>query len=563
LKLYPPELSAEMDLPEVSIPQTLDEIGKKWKERTAIIFYGAKISYKKLTEYVDRFATALQDLGVKKGEIVALHMLNCPQYVIALLASAKVGAIVTPISPVYVVPEIKHQLEDSQAQTIIGADILFDLVEQTNVEFKNIILTSIDEYLPRFKKFMGKSILRGVYRKMSIPPAQVFKRKGTYRFQDLLKRYPPEPKTIEINPSEDLIALPYTGGTTALPKAAMITHYNIVSEQILVDTFQAARFGPSDKRIQEEGKEVFAAYAPFYHIMGLCGIFQSLITGSTTVIFTTPDIDDIFRSIVNYGITQFGGAPAIFDMLKDYEKTDRIDWKRMCMIRAGADSLHEETAKGWEERTGTLLDEAYGLSESCASICMGPIGRYKTGSLGLPIPNTSIAIMDPDSTDFMPVGEVGEIIIKGPTVFRGYWRRPEETEQSLIEIDGEQWLRSGDLGSMDDEGYFYFYDRKRDMIKYKGYAVFARQVEEVIKAHPQVKDTGVIGISDPKVGEHVKAVVILEREARGRLSEEEIIKYCEEKLAHYKVPRIIEFRGEIPKTDVGKVSRRELREELE
>jgi long-chain acyl-CoA synthetase len=174
-----------------------------------------------------------------------------------------------------------------------------------------------------------------------------------------------------------------------------------------------------------------------------------------------------------------------------------------------------------------------------------------------------MAIMDPDSPEFMPVGEVGEILVKGPTIFKGYWRKPEEDAKSFVEIDGETWFRSGDLGSMDEEGYFYFYDRKRDMIKYKGYAVFARQVEEVVKGHPQVKDAGVIGQPAPKVGERVKAIVVLEREARGRLSEEEIIAYCEERMAHYKVPRIIEFRGEVPKTDVGKISRRELREELD
>jgi len=563
LKLYPQELPAEIELSEVSLPETLDKVADKWKNRTAVIFYGSKIKYKDLMEHANRLAVALQALGVKKGDIIALHMLNCPQYVISLVAAAKVGAIVTPISPVYVTPEVKHQLEDSQAQTLIGSDFLFDLVEQTNVELKNVILTSIDEYLPRLKRLMGKSILRGVYQKMSIPTAKVYEREGIHRFQDLIKQYPPEPKPVEINPKKDLMALPYTGGTTALPKAAMIAHYNMVCEQMLVDTFQAARFGPSEKRIQEEGKEVFAAYAPFYHIMGLCGIFQSLTTGTTMVIFTTPDIDDIFRSIVKDGITQFGGAPAVFDMLRDYEKTDRIDWKRMCMLRAGADSLHEETARGWEERTGTQLDDVYGQSEACAAVCMSPVGRTKTGSVGIPIPNTAMAIMDPDSPDFMPVGEVGEIMVKGPTIFKGYWRKPEEDAKSFVEIDGEMWFRSGDLGSMDEEGYFYFYDRKRDMIKYKGYAVFARQVEEVVKGHPQVKDAGVIGVPDPKVGERVKAIVVLEREARGRLSEEEVIKYCEERMAHYKVPRIIEFRGEVPKTDVGKISRRELREELD
>jgi long-chain acyl-CoA synthetase len=438
LNLYPSDLPAKRDLPIISVPDALDAVADKWKNRVAIKFYGRKIKYGELADQVNRLAAALQDLGVKKGDIVALHMMNCPQFVIGTLAAVKAGAIVTSISPVYVAPEIKHQLEDSQAQTLIGADRLFDVVEKADVKLKNVILTSIDEYLPRMKRFLGKSILRGVYQKMSIPPAKVYKREGLYRFQDLLQKYPPEPKRVEVDPREDLIALPYTGGTTALPKAAMITHYNMVSEMLLTDSFQAARFGPG-KRVQEEGKEVFAAYAPFYHIMGLCGIFQSLTAGYTMVIFTTPDIDDIFKSIVNDGITQFGGAPTVFDMLNDYEKTDRIDWKRMCMLRTGADALHDKTALKWEERTGTELDDVFGMSETCAAVCMSPIGRRKNGSVGMPLQSTSLAVIAPESieAEFMPVEEVGEIIVKGPTVFKGYWRREEETETSFVEIDGE------------------------------------------------------------------------------------------------------------------------------
>mgnify|MGYP005849214829 CR=1 FL=1 len=561
LKLYPPELPPEIDLPSKSVPQAFDEAAEKFQDRTALSFYGNKIKYKELKNLVDKFASTLYDLGVKKNDIVALHMLNCPQFVIAFLAAAKIGATITPISPVYVTPEIKHQLEDSGAETLVGQDILFNVVEQAGVPLKNIILTSIDEYLPGFKKAMGKSILRSVYQKMSIPNVQLYDKPGIHKFQDLLKKYSAKPPQVDINVKEDIFLLPYTGGTTALPKAAMLTHFNIIAQEILVNSFQSTRFGPG-KKIHQEGKEVFAAYAPFYHIMGLNSITQALFRGQTMIIFTTPDLDDIFTSIVSDGITQFGGAPTIFDMLKDYEKTNRIDWKRMTMLRSGADALHEETATIWEKRTGTQIDEVYGLSETSPIVCMSPIGRRKIGSFGIPIQNTSVAIIDPETKDFAPLGEVGEIIVKGPIVFKGYWKRPEETKNCFIEIDGEQWFRTGDLGRMDEEGYFYFYDRKRDRIKYKGYSVFAREVEEVLKAHPQIKDAGVIGVPDPKVGENVKAVIVLEREARGKLSEEDIMKYCEGRMAHYKCPRIIEFRGEVPKTDVGKVSRRELREEL-
>jgi long-chain acyl-CoA synthetase len=253
----------------------------------------------------------------------------------------------------------------------------------------------------------------------------------------------------------------------------------------------------------------------------------------------------------------------MYEYLKEYEKTNRVDWKRFKIVACGADTLHESTINQWERRTKSQIQEGYGNTECSALSHASPVHRPKTKTFGVPIPNLKAAIVSHDGLDYMPVGEVGELIISGPNVMRGYWHRPEETAESLIELDGDTWLRTGDLVSMDEEGYFHFFDRKRDLIKYKGYAVFARHVEEVLYNHPQVKAAGVVGVPDPKVGAIIKAYVVLHSEARGKVSEEEIITYCHENLAHYKVPKIIEFRGELPKTDVGKVSRRELREESE
>jgi long-chain acyl-CoA synthetase len=253
----------------------------------------------------------------------------------------------------------------------------------------------------------------------------------------------------------------------------------------------------------------------------------------------------------------------MYEYLKEYEKTNRVDWKRFKLIACGADTLHESTISQWEHRTKSQIQEGYGMTECSALSHATPVHRPKTKTFGVPIPNLKAAIVSHDGLDYMPVGEVGELIISGPNVMRGYWKRPEETAESLIDIDGDIWLRTGDLASMDEEGYFHFFDRKRDLIKYKGYAVFARHVEEVLYNHPQVKAAGVVGVPDPKVGSLVKAYVVLNSEARGKVSEEEITEYCKENLAHYKVPKIIEFRGELPKTDVGKVSRRELREEAD
>jgi len=554
LKFYLEGVPADVEIPQMSVVDDFDESTEKWKDRTALVFYGRKISYKELRDHVDRFATALHDLGVKKGDRVALLLLNSPQFVIAYFGALKAGATLTAISPLYVSPEIKHQLEDSGATTIVCQDILYDNVDRAGVKLDRVVLTGIAEYLPGLKKFMGQSMLRAVYQKMAAPPPEIFEREGFYQFQELIKKYPPNPPKIEFNVKEDLVTLPYTGGTTGLPKGTMITHYNLVAGKHL-----GAKFWGD---VVEEGKEIVLAYLPFYHIYGQAVVMLgSLSQGYMLVIFTTPDLDDILNAMESYKATIFYGVPSLYEYLRDYHRTDRVNWKRLKVLVSGADALLEDTAKGWEKRTGAKIHEGWGMTETSSVGMISPYGKPKVGSFGIPISNTVGAIVDPEGTKFLPVGEIGELVVRGPQITLGYWKKPEETKKMIVEIDGEKWLRSGDLARMDEEGYFYFYDRKRDMIKYKGLAVFAREVEEVLAAHPQVKEAGVIGVPDTDVGEKVKAIVVLETEARGKVSEEDIVKYASERLAHYKVPKIVEFRGEVPKTDVGKVSRRELREE--
>jgi long-chain acyl-CoA synthetase len=555
LKFYPEGVLSEVKISEQSIPEVFDEVTEKYKNNTALIFYGKKISYHVLRELVDRFATALADLGVAKGDTVALFLLNCPQYVIAYFAALKVGAKVTPISPVYTSKEVKHQLEDSGAETIICQDIMYDNVEKTGIDLKNVILTNIAEYLPTLKKLLGKSALGKVYREMHVPTPTFMEEAGLLQFQDLIKKYHPRPPQIEIEPKKDIAILPYTGGTTGLPKAAILTHYNLSALRE-----QAIAFWP----LFEEGREIVIAFLPFFHIYGqVVVMLNSLVQGFTMVLFTTPDIDDILSAMERYQASAFYGVPTLFEYLKEYDKTERVNWKGLKMIACGADTLHKSTIDEWERRTGAKILEGYGLTETTSLSHGNPFNRPKAGSFGVPIPNVKAAIVHHESTEFLPPGEVGELILSGPNIMQGYWKRPEETQESIIEIDGEKWLRTGDLVSMDEEGYFYFSDRKRDLIKYKGYSVFARHVEEVLFQHPQIKAAGVVGVPDPKVGQLIKAYVVLQSEARGKISEEEIIEYCRENMAHYKVPNIIEFRGELPKTDVGKVSRRELREEAE
>ena len=554
IKWYLEGVSPDITVEERSVVDTFNETTEKWKDKTAVVFYGRKMSYKEIRDQVDRFATALHDLGVRKGDTIALLLLNSPQFIIAYYGALKAGATLTAISPVYVSSEIKYQIEDSGARMIVCLDILYDNVEKSGVKLDAVILTSIGEYLPGMKKFLGSSVLRAVYQKMAAPPVELFEREGVYRFQDLIKKYSPNPPEIKFNVREDIVTLPYTGGTTGSPKGAVVTHYNFAAARELADDFWGS--------VVQEGKEVVIAYLPFYHIYGQAVVMMGGLTqGYTSVLITTPDPDDILSALENYKGTIFYSVPALYEYLREYEKTNRVNWKKVKVLISGADALLEDTARGWEKRTGAPIHEGWGMTETTSVGMVNPYGRAKIGSFGVPMPGCVAAIVDPEGTKFLPVGETGELVFKGPNVFPGYWGKPEATKEVLLEIDGETWLRTGDLARMDEEGYFYFFDRKKDMIKYKGLQVFAREVEEVLTSHPQVREAGVIGVPDPEVGERVKAIVVLESEARGKVSEEDITKYCAGKISSYMVPKIIEFRGEVPKTDIGKVSRRELREE--
>jgi long-chain acyl-CoA synthetase len=555
LKYYTPGVPEDVDIPEISVPELIDQLADKYANKAALIFYGKRMTYRRLKELIDRFATGLADHGVKKGDTVALYLLNCPQYVVAYFAALKLGCKVTPVSPVYTSMEVKHQLADSEARIVVCQDILYDNIEKAGVRLERVILTSIGEYLPILKRWFGKSALAKAYGGMHVPSPEQIKEAGLLSFRDLITKYPPEPPQVVIDPVKDIAVLPYTGGTTGLPKAAVLTHRNMIALQA-----QILSFWP----FFEEGKEVMMAFLPFFHIYGqVVVMLGGLALGATLVLFTTPAIDDILWAIERYRASAFYGVPTMFEYLKEYEKTDRVNWKRLKLIVCGADTLHESTMDAWERRTGSKIFEGYGMTETTAVSHGTPVHRLKKGSFGVPIPGVKAAIIDHAGTELLSPGEVGELILNGPNIMQGYWNRPEETAEAFVDIEGEKWLRTGDLVRMDEEGYFHFFDRKRDLIKHKGYSVFARHVEEVLYQHPQIKAAGVVGVPDPKVGHFIKAYVVLESEARGKVSEEEVIEFCRKNLAHYKVPKIVEFRGELPKTDVGKVSRRELREEAE
>jgi len=547
---YPEEVPPELEIPIRSIGETFNETADKWKNRTAIIFYGRKISYKELKDKVLSFANGLRQLGVKKGDRVGLLVLNSPDFLIAFHAIMQLGAICTPMSPVYSSPEIKHQLEDSQIDTLICQTLLWEKVAKTGVEIKNVIFSEISDSLPAFKRLFGKSILRAVYQKGAISASNLPSGEGIHLFKDLINRFPADPLDVEIDPKEDVAIQPYTGGTTGLPKGVMTTHYNLLSVNMIMNAFYPF----------EDGGETIIGYMPYYHIGGLLwAVIIAIMHGWTQVVMTTPQLDDILNAIVDYKVTWFGGAPAMYEMLKSYDRTDIVKWKKLKLVATGADALHESTAQDWKARTGTTLQNWWGATELVAGTCTPLVGA-KPNSIGIPLSNFEVAIVDPVEDQFMPVGEVGEICVIGPGTLKGYWGHPDAKAENSAVINGRSWFRSGDLGQMDEDGHFYIYDRKRDLIKYKGLRIHSREVEEVINIHPQVKEAGVIGVDDVSVGQIVQAYVVLEKDARGKLSEADIMAYCREQLADYKVPKIVTFLGELPKTDVGKVSRRELRE---
>jgi long-chain acyl-CoA synthetase len=528
----------DVQVPDESVCRAFDRATERAPQAPAVVFYGRSISYGELREATDRLANALASHGVKKGDRVALYLLNSPQFIIGYFAALKCGATVTPISPVYTSHEVRYQIEDSGARVAICQDILYEKIAKSGVQLDLAVVTNVSEYLPALKRLFSK--------KADVPA-------GVHWLQDLLAKHPPVPPAVTIDPRTDLAALPYTGGTTGNPKGVMLTHGNLIAAQ----TMSQVTFS-----LFETGKEVIVAFLPFFHIYGQVVIMlNGLCQGNLLILFTSPDTEAILQAMERHRATVFYGVPTLYEYLKDHKDTGKVDWKRLKIVVSGADTLHESTMKSWKERTGSTITEGYGLTETCATSHINPIERPKSGSFGCPIPGMQAAVIDAQTLQFVPMGETGELVLCGPNVMQGYWQRPEENTKAFVEQAGRRWMRTGDIVRMDEEGYFHFYDRSKDLIKFKGYSIFAKDVEDVLYAHPQVKSAGVIGVADPAVGQRIKAIVVLQSDARGKLSEDEIKAYCREQLAEYKVPHIVEFRGELPKTDVGKVSRRELREE--
>ncbi len=538
LAFYQSGVAAAVDVPARSVVEAFNEATERAPERPAVVFHGRFIRYRELREAADRLANALASLGVKKGDRVALYLVNSPQFIIAYFAALKCGAAVTPISPVYTSHEVRYQLEDSGARALVCQDILYDKIARSGAAPDLVVATNVNEYLPALKRLFSKN---------AALPGSV------HWLQDLLRKHPPVAPAVSIDPKADLAALPYTGGTTGHPKGVMLTHHNLVAAQSISGSIFPAL---------QPGREVVLAFLPFFHIYGqVVLMLNHLCQGNLLVLFTNADTEAILEAMERYQATVFYGVPTLYEYLKDHKDTNKANWRRLKLVLSGADTLHPSTMQDWARRTGSQIVEGFGMSETAGVSHVNPLDRVKPGSFGCPIPNMQAAVMHPDTLEFVPAGETGELVLAGPNVMQGYWRRPEESARAFVERSGVRWMRTGDIVRMDEEGYFHFYDRAKDLIKFKGLSIFAKDIEDVLYGHPQVKAAGVIGVADAAVGQRIKAIVVLQGDARGKVSEDEIKAYCRQQLAEYKVPHIVEFRGELPKTDVGKVSRRELRDE--
>ncbi|GGH28931.1 long-chain-fatty-acid--CoA ligase [Paenibacillus segetis] len=542
LEHYPVEVPITYDYPKQNLAQFLVQSAELFPEHIALDFLGKKISYKDLLDSVYRFTNALLKLGIRKGDRVAIMLPNCPQAVIAYYGTLLMGGIVVMTNPLYMPRELEYQLRDASVQMIITLDILVDRVKKaTEKEPLNYILvTSVKDYLP-----FPKNWLYPLTTKKTSP---IIYNNNMMSFLSFLKQSTSIPTQTAVDADEDLALIQYTGGTTGFAKGVMLTHCNLVANTIQSKLwFYRAQMG----------KERYLAALPFFHVFGMTVLLnQSVLMAGTLILMPRFDINQVLKTMDRLKPTVFPGAPTMYIAVINHPEVQKYDLSSVNICISGAASLPREVQERFESITGGKLIEGYGLTEASPVTHANNIWeKRKIGSIGIPFPDTEARIVHPDTGEEMPLGEIGELIIRGPQVMRGYWQQPEETYKALR--DG--WLFTGDLARMDEEGFFYILDRRKDLIIAGGYNIYPREVEEVLFEHPDVEEAVVAGVVDSYRGETVKAYIILKEGSTA--NEEELQRWCKDKLAVYKVPKIYEFRDSFPKTLVGKVLRRKLIEE--
>jgi long-chain acyl-CoA synthetase len=537
LSNWPADVPKSIEYPQVPLFEILRTTAQRHPEKTAISYFENEISYSELDSLSDKFAVALSKLGVRKADKVALFLPNVPQFIIAYFGVLKVGAATTSISPLHKEREVEYQLSDSEAETLVVLDSLYPIVEKVaeKTKVKQIIVTSLMEYAS----------------KTAASPSPTQQKPNTFLFQQLLSETTAKPPKLKITPTEDLAALQYTGGTTGTAKGAMLTHANLVANTKM---FAAWIKG-------ETGKETFLTALPLFHIYGMTTSMNVPISlAAKMVLLPRFDPAIALQTIQKYGVTVFCGVPTMYAILLANPELAKFDLTSIRICISGASPLPPQVQKKFMEITGGFLAEGYGLTEASPVTHCTPVDKtmktVRIGSIGLPLPDTDAKIFDLETGKKpLPPNETGELAVKGPQVMKGYWKRPEETANVLR----NGWLYTGDIGKMDENGYFYITDRKKDLIKYKDYSVYPREIEDVLYEHPAVKLCAVVGKPDAMAGESPKAFIVLKENAKA--TEIEFMEFVKEKVAPYKMIREVEFRKELPISSAGKVLRRMLQEE--
>lgn len=517
-------------------------------DATAIRYLGERISYRQLARLIDRFAASLARLGVKPGDKAMIYLPNCPQWVISYFGIQRVGAVPVPISPIYTPTEIEYLINDSETETIVCQDTNFGYVRRVwpDTCLKRVVYTNYVDLLPVYKRVVGALFDK-------IPDGSVDKGAEVYSFTSLLKDGAGGPPVAEFDPRAQLAYILYTGGTTGFPKGCQCSHSGIVS--MANDTREAVEGYISD------GDDVLIYSAPLFHQFGQTMFFAvGLFKGNTTVLMPTPDVDATLDAVQRYKGTLFLGVPALYRMILENDRFDRYDLSSLRYCWSGGDVLPREVYNRWKEHVGIPIYQVYGATE-CGFTCLSPLDKEPVpGTIGRPIPSRSIKLVDPEGVDEVPEGETGELLVHSETLPPGYWNKPEETAEAFVEIDGRVWYRTKDYCRLGEDGLVYYVDRAADVIKYKGYRVSASEIESVLQSHPLVIGACVVGVADPRVGERIKAIVVLKEDAKG-VGSQELMGYCRERLVAYKMPKYIEFRDMLPKSKVGKLLRREIRDE--
>ncbi len=545
LKSYEPAVLLSIDYPEISLYEMYRKAVECYPDNKAISFMGREFTYRELLILIDAFAAALEELGVKKGDRVAIHLPNCTQFPIAYYGALSIGAIAVPCNIMYVARELAYQLNDSGAGTIITMTRFYRMVKdiQGQTVLKNIIVTNIKDYFPAALRLLY-TITREKNEgdRVKIAPED-------YSFLKIMQdNMGKKPAPVKVAP-EDRAAYMYTGGSTGASKGAIMQH-----RHILANTQQMTAWMPTF----EKGKEILLAILPFFHAYGITmALNMPLFVGCKVVMLPRFVLKDVLKTIHKEKPTLLPGVPTMYVAINSAPDLHKYDIKSIKICMSGAAPLPAEVRRQFEKNTGGKLVEGYGLSEASTLTHANPIyGKNIAGSVGLPVPDTDVKIMDIETGETeMPIGKLGEICVRGPQVMEGYHNLPVETEQNLR--DG--WLYTGDIGRMDEEGYTYIIDRKNDMVIAGGYNIYPRDIEEVLFSHPKILEAAVTGIRDPYRGETLKAYVVLKEGEM--LTADEVIEFCKAGLAAFKVPKLVEFRAELPKSMVGKVIRRILREE--